>query len=37
MPTPGVIEYPAALDTALTLIQAVNNASSTTTQYEGDV
>jgi hypothetical protein len=31
MPTPGVIEYPAALDTALTLIQAVNNASSTLT------
>jgi hypothetical protein len=31
MPTPGVIEYPAALDTALTLIELLNNASSTLT------
>lgn len=31
MPTPGVLEYPAALDTALTLIELLNNASSTLT------
>src|SRR5262245_14282383 len=31
MPTPGVIEYPAALDTALSLIEVNNNASDTLT------
>jgi len=31
MPTPGVIEYPAALDTALSLIEVNNNALSTLT------
>jgi hypothetical protein len=31
MPTPGVIEYPAALDTPLTLIEVANNGSSTLT------
>src|SRR5688572_15778418 len=31
MPTPGVIEYPAALDTALSLIEVANNGSSTLT------
>jgi hypothetical protein len=31
MPTPGIIEYPAALDTALSLIEVANNGSSTLT------
>jgi hypothetical protein len=31
MPTPGIIEYPAALDTALSLIEVNNNASDTLT------
>jgi hypothetical protein len=31
MPTPGVLEYPNALDTALTLVELLNNASSTLT------
>lgn len=31
MPTSGIIEYPTALDTALTLIELLNNASSTLT------
>src|SRR5262245_20969458 len=31
MPTPGVIEFPAALDTVLTLCEVNNNASSTLT------
>jgi hypothetical protein len=31
MPTPGIIEYSTALDTALTLIELLNNASSALT------
>jgi hypothetical protein len=31
MPSPGVIEFPAALDTALSLIEVANNATSTLT------
>jgi hypothetical protein len=31
MPTPGIIEYPTALDSALSLIQASNNASAVLT------